>query len=135
MKYKYIYQSAFTLLELLVVIGIISLLVGLGSVSYSTAQKKARDAKRKSDLQAIQSSLEQYYSVCGYQYPTPASNVFTNIVCPSPLTAIMPTVPVDPKDLTPYPCPAADCTSSGYKICTNSLESQSPTGYCLQNQQ
>jgi len=131
---KYIYQSGFTLLELLVVIGIISLLVGLGSVSYSTAQKKARDAKRKSDLQAIQSSLEQYYSICGYQYPSPQVTGFISIICSSPTTAIMPTVPVDPKDLTPYPC-SGTCDKSGYKICTNSLESQSPTGYCLQNQQ
>jgi len=135
MKLKPIYQSAFTLLELLVVIGIISILVSLGAVSYSTAQKKARDAKRKSDIKAIQSSLEQYYSVCGYQYPTPVSSGFTNISCPTPPAVIMPTVPVDPKDLTPYPCPTSDCTGSDYKICTNSLESQSPTGYCLQNQQ
>lgn len=136
MKFKPIYQSAFTLLELLVVIGIISILVSLGAISYSTAQKKARDAKRKSDVKAIQSSLEQYYSVCGYQYPTPASDTFTNITCLTPPAAIMPTVPTDPRGATtPYPCPTASCNSSGYKICTYSLEAQSPTGYCLQNQQ
>jgi len=40
-------KRAFTLLEILVVIGIIAILVGLGSVSFSTAQKKARDTKKR----------------------------------------------------------------------------------------
>ncbi|NCO89124.1 type II secretion system protein, partial [Candidatus Roizmanbacteria bacterium] len=40
-------KKAFTLLEILVVIGIISIMVAMGTASYSTAQKKARDAKRK----------------------------------------------------------------------------------------
>jgi prepilin-type N-terminal cleavage/methylation domain-containing protein len=108
-------KKAFTLLEMLVVVGIIAILVGLGISSYSTAQKKARDAKRKSDLKAIQNALEQYYSICGFQYPTPqASGGFTSIYCPSPTTAIMPTVPVDPKTITPYPC--FNCSSSRYTI-------------------
>jgi prepilin-type N-terminal cleavage/methylation domain-containing protein len=104
----------FTLLEMLVVVGIIAVLVGLGFTSYSTAQKKARDAKRKSDLKSIQNALEQYYSICGYQYPTPQSGVFVNIYCPNPTTAILPTVPVDPRTTTPYPCNG--CTSSTYTI-------------------
>jgi prepilin-type N-terminal cleavage/methylation domain-containing protein len=128
-------SHAFTLLEMLVVIGIIAVLVGMGSISYSTAQKKARDAKRKGDLNAIQNALEQHYSICNYSYPIPTDSAFSNIYCASPTTGIMPTVPTDPKTTTPYPCNPADCTSTGYKICTNSLESESPTGYCLSNQQ
>lgn len=62
-------KQGFTLLELLVVIGIISVLLGFGAVSYSTSQKKARDAKRKADLQALQKVLEQCYSVNTYLYP------------------------------------------------------------------
>lgn len=65
---KKISLLGFTLLELLVVIGIIGILVGLGSVSYSSAQKKARDAKRHSDLSDIQKFYEQYYSLCGFKY-------------------------------------------------------------------
>src|SRR3990167_6962697 len=126
---------AFTLLELLVVIGIISVLVGLGTFSYSTAQKKARDAKRKGDLHAIQNALEQYYSVCGFQYPLPTNSAFTSIVCASPSTAIMPTVPVDPRNVTPYNC--SGCTADTYSLCTGSLESESltPTPYCVNSQQ
>lgn len=61
--------KGFTLLELLVVIGIIAVLLGLGSVSFSSAQKKARDAKRASDLQSMQKYLEQCYSISSYVYP------------------------------------------------------------------
>ncbi len=124
--------KAFTLLEMLIVIGIIAVLTGLGAVSYSTAQKKSRDAKRKSDLKVIQNSMEQYYSICGFAYPTA---IASSIVCPSvvPTVAVLPTVPVDPKSGTPYP--TVSVGTAGYEICTYSLESESPTGYCLKNQQ
>ncbi|MDO9027840.1 MAG: prepilin-type N-terminal cleavage/methylation domain-containing protein [Candidatus Roizmanbacteria bacterium] len=62
-------KKGFTLLEMLVVIGIIAILVSLGFASYSTVQKKARDAKRKGDLSAMQKVLEQCYSVSSYSYP------------------------------------------------------------------
>ena len=126
-------KKSFTLLEILVVIGIIMILVGLVTTSYSTVQKKARDAKRKSDVEQVQKALEQYYSVCGYQYPTPLASLrFSSIVCTSPSIAIMPTVPTDPR-ITPYLCNS--CTATAYSICTNNLESESPTGFCLSNQQ
>lgn len=63
-------SKGFTLLEMLVVIGIVSILVSLGIASYSTAQKKARDARRKSDLVSMQKVLEQCYAVSNYAYPT-----------------------------------------------------------------
>src|SRR3989338_3198993 len=66
-------NKGFTLLELLVVVGIITILVNMGLSSFSTAQKKGRDAKRKTDIRGIQGALEQYYSVCGFVYVTPGS--------------------------------------------------------------
>jgi len=113
----------FTLLEMLVVIGLIGVLVGLGSVSYSTAQKKARDAKRKSDLKSIQNAFEQYYSICGYKYPgsIPAGGsklTATTAVCTS-LTANVDiiTMPADPLG-GDYTCAGGStCDSAGYKIC------------------
>jgi len=80
------FQSAFTLLEMLVVIGIIGILVGMGAVSYSTAQKKARDAKRKQDLKAFQNAMEQCYSVNNYKYPlitTDGGSTSISEDCPS----------------------------------------------------
>ena len=63
-------KNAFTLLELLVVIGIIAILVALATVSYSATQQAGRDSRRKQDLVAMQNALEQYYSNNGYKYPT-----------------------------------------------------------------
>lgn len=55
-------QRGFTLLELLVVISLIGLLITIGSVSYTTGQKKSRDARRKGDMRAIQNGFEQFYA-------------------------------------------------------------------------
>lgn len=63
-------NKGFTLMELLVVIGIIALLSGLLSVSYNAAQKRGRDSRRRSDMKAVQESLEQYYVENSYVYPT-----------------------------------------------------------------
>lgn len=127
--------SGYTLLELLVVIGIIALLVTIGLPSFSTAQKKSRDSKRKSDIAEIQQALEQYYSVCGYSYPTIAAGSFyTSINCPTPPISIMPAVQTDPRGLTPYYCPTPNCTSTGYTICAG-LEAETPNTVCRNNQQ
>ncbi len=61
-------SRAFTLIEMLVVIGIIALLSGIILVSLNSSRAKARDAKRISDIAQIQLSLEQYFDRC-QQYP------------------------------------------------------------------
>lgn len=62
-------KKGFTLLELLIVLGIISIIMLLGSSVYSGVQKKSRDAKRKGDLNIIRSSLELYRTNFSY-YPS-----------------------------------------------------------------
>jgi prepilin-type N-terminal cleavage/methylation domain-containing protein len=54
------FERGFTLLELLVVISIIGILAGLLFVSFTTVQRRTRDAQRKSDLRQYQTSLEAY---------------------------------------------------------------------------
>ncbi|PIZ67144.1 hypothetical protein COY13_03935 [Candidatus Roizmanbacteria bacterium CG_4_10_14_0_2_um_filter_36_35] len=76
-------RKAFTLLEMLVVIGIISVLVSMGFASYSTAQKKARDAKRQGDLKAAQQIMEQCYSVNDFKYPTISGTDTITATCPA----------------------------------------------------
>ena len=119
----------FTLLEILVVMGIIMILVGLGFASYSTAQKKSRDAKRKGDIHAIQNALEQYYSICKFVYPPALGG---DITCGDPVTVIMPVVPVDPKDSSVY---TYSIVGAGYTLCTSKIESETITDYCVQSQQ
>lgn len=62
-------KSGFTLFELLVSISIIGILVVLAVISYSSAQVKARDARRIQDMSNIQKAAEQYYSKNNYTYP------------------------------------------------------------------
>ena len=124
-------KKAFTLLEMLIVLGIIATILSALAVSFSTTQKKSRDAKRKGDIKALQSGLEQYYVTCDYSYPVDVSDTLgTSLACgASP--AIISIIPVDPKGI------AYTYTSDGtdFTLCSNSIESESITGYCVQNQQ
>lgn len=64
-------KSGFTLFELLVSISIMGIMVALAMVSYSSAQRKARDTRRKEDMKTVQTAAEQYYSLSGaYSYPS-----------------------------------------------------------------
>lgn len=58
-------KKAFTLIELLVVISIISLLSSVVFASVGSARVKARDLKRKTDIDAIVKALYLYYDKTG----------------------------------------------------------------------
>jgi prepilin-type N-terminal cleavage/methylation domain-containing protein len=62
-------RKSFTLIELLVVIAIIGLLSSIVLVSLSGIREKARDTKRKADIDAIKMALELYYDRYGYYVP------------------------------------------------------------------
>ncbi len=133
-------KTAFTLIELLIVISIIGILVSISTVSYLTAQKKGRDGKRRQDLKAIQNAFEQYYAE-HQTYPT-GNNIdtaFSNNQRPQ-----------DPKNSDPYTYNWNYIDSDSYCICAK-LESSPgnanmPTStsctwqtdgpyICIQNQQ
>lgn len=123
----------FTLLELLVSISIIGVLISLAAVSYSSAQKKSRDAKRQGDLKAIQNAFEQYYS-CSYTYPTamPAAGSTFSLPSSCGSTTLLEKVPSDPKTGNAYPTGAA-FTATSYKVCADT--EVVPTPYCVSNLQ
>ena len=97
----------FTLLELLVVISIIGILLALGSVAYSTAQRKGRDAKRRGDIKALQSGFEQYYSGNSNSYGSCADMKADSTIFPGG-------EPLDPRESSSYDCTA---TADGYCAC------------------
>ncbi|HVW23140.1 MAG TPA: type II secretion system protein [Candidatus Saccharimonadales bacterium] len=59
----------FTLVELLIVIVVIGILALLVITTYSGIQAKARNAKRQTDIQSLQTQLEAFFSQNGY-YPS-----------------------------------------------------------------
>jgi prepilin-type N-terminal cleavage/methylation domain-containing protein len=65
--------KGFTLIELLVVIAIIGLLSTIIATPIQSARKKARDAKKISEIKAIETALEQYAESNGGYYPTALS--------------------------------------------------------------
>ncbi|OGK20020.1 hypothetical protein A3C23_03490 [Candidatus Roizmanbacteria bacterium RIFCSPHIGHO2_02_FULL_37_13b] len=126
-------RFGFTLIEILIAMSILGIMAALITGNYLITQKRARDARRKSDLHNIQNGLEQYYANCNFAYPTPlANNTFSSLTCLSPSLALMPTVPVDPLTISPYPC--TSCSDSQYQLCST-LEVETPQTYCLTNAQ
>jgi prepilin-type N-terminal cleavage/methylation domain-containing protein len=62
-------NQAFTLIELLVVIAIIGILAAMATVSFTSAQKQARDTTRKSDLAQYRTALESFANKNNGLYP------------------------------------------------------------------
>jgi len=133
--------NGFTLFELLVSISIIGILMAIATVSYSSAQKKARDARRMEDMTSIQKAAEVYYSQNSYSYPTQAQLTSSGV---------LQAFPSDPKTgtLTPYTYGLTGGTS-GYCACATldsatgnanvadctAFVNGTGTLYCVRNQQ
>jgi prepilin-type N-terminal cleavage/methylation domain-containing protein len=105
-------KNGFTLLELLVVIGIIGILVALATVSYSSTQQAGRDTRRKQDLVAMQNALEQYYSANVFKYPDSGAGEG----CSKAQENMTSAWPVDPENATPYVY-TESCTGTKYCLC------------------
>ena len=104
-KHGFSKQNGFSLIEILVVIGIIGILATLLIPNLIGVRQRARDSQRKSDIRQIQSALE-LYRADNAAYPsatsTPyrlnatacaTSNIFTS---PNLLVTYMQKIPCDP---------------------------------------
>lgn len=90
-------KKGFTLIELLIVIAIIGLLATIAIVSLSTAQQKARDAKRVADIKQLQSAVELHFSEERYY---PSFNTWADLS--AALTDYITQIPVDPTNNDGY---------------------------------
>jgi len=119
-------NRGFTLIELLVVIAIIGILSSVILASLSTARQKSRDAKRISDVEQIQLSLELFYDA-NQMYPSTTPSGYSGddagvqmLVAGGFLTKV-PVPPVGPNTTYIYhgvTALATECLSVGI-VCTN----------------
>lgn len=139
-------SKGFTLVELLVVITIIAILSVISLVVFIGIQPRARDATRRSDLEAISKAMEVGYAESLGRYSDLAASMFSSKV-----------IPKDPLDGNANGCQGnyckycvkasvGNCSSTDptvgagqppagtiYIVCTN-LEQGSPTYICESNQ-
>lgn len=112
-------KRGFTLIELLVVIGIIGVLATFIVASFASAQQRARDSKRKADLDALKKALSLYkndtpgakwFLTCAGATPLGPCDITTatnfDYGSPPSIPLLTPTyiktVPQDPKPPTVY---------------------------------
>ncbi|HXY18258.1 MAG TPA: type II secretion system protein [Candidatus Nitrosopolaris sp.] len=69
LSFKKLRNQGFTIVELLIVIVVIGILATLVITTYNGVQSKARDTKRKTDINALQGQVEAYNTNAGF-YPT-----------------------------------------------------------------
>lgn len=90
----------FTLVELLVVISIISLLSSVVLTSVNSARAKARDARRRADVNQVKLALELYYDA-NNKYPSQGgANVgdyWSTVLTPYLVPTYLPQMPQDPR--------------------------------------
>lgn len=125
----------FTLIELLVAATILSILAAIGLVSFNSANVRARDGKRRADLEQGRSALELYRSDIGY-YPKSysLSNASWNAVISIIGAAgyLNATTMTDPKNVAPYQYEySSDASGKNYQVCAT-LEA-TEASYCLSN--
>ncbi len=94
-------KQAFTLIELLVVMVVIGVLTALIVPNYMSARERARDAKRKSDLDQIQKALEMY-KMDNAQYPNLLPACGESLVGSGEDNIYMNEIPCDPRNEPPY---------------------------------
>ncbi len=139
----------FTLIELMVVVGIIAILAAIGITIYSGVLQTSRDSKRQQDIQTIAKTLENRYDPINSTYPALVATWFINPDSPTPA------IPSDPLDGQASCFDGSTCGycfevsgtcsvapssfpdgSTTFKLCANLESNKTGSGiYCITNQQ
>ena len=96
-------RKGFTFVELMVVMTIGAIIFAVTSVTYRSITINSRDARRKSDLEAVRQALELCRSYSGAypaEDPAASNTLGTTIVCGG--QTYMSEVPTDPKTQAEY---------------------------------
>lgn len=138
-KYCPKYKKAFTLIEVLVVIGILTILFAIALVAINPARQfsQANDTQRRSDVNAILSAIHQYAADNKGVLPTGITTTAKTITSTAGAgnvdlcVALVPTyiadLPIDPTTGTEAPANSV-CTAGGATYNTGYTVSQSATG-------
>lgn len=89
-------KIGFTLIEIMVATTIVAVLAAVGMVSYASATKKSRDAKRMADIAQIQSALEMFRSDS-----SPSTYIVGNNLS-GLVPGYLPKIPAPPKSTDEY---------------------------------
>jgi general secretion pathway protein G len=96
-------NKGFTLIELLVVVTIITILTAVGMSNYRSFSQKARDSRRKADLESLRGALELYRADAGvYPATLPACGLPLSFTSPSNTNTYMEKIPCDPQTSVNY---------------------------------
>lgn len=107
-------KKGFTLLELLIVVGIIGILIAISAASYLLLLEKARDSERKIDIDNIKYAVEQY-RISNHYYPISLNQLL------SPIHYLQ-KIPTDPASNQGY--------SYQYQALPNGCDNTSAATYC-----
>jgi len=121
-------KRGFTLIELLIVIALIGVLaaVTISVMNPVTQQQKARDGRRKSDLEQIRTALEMYRADSNGIYPS--GNGEAEGVLSTVLSDYLSNFPSDP-GIYQYYYSGSSTTSTNYSLCAH-LERETYSTAC-----
>ncbi len=89
-------SSGFTVLELLIILGIITILIGLVLISLNAARHHSNDERRIATIKTVALGLQNYFNICR-QYPVNlVAGETCSVLAPKTLVDVIPeAVPLD----------------------------------------
>ena len=121
-------RFGFTLIEIMVSVAIIAVLTSMAAVSFTSAQRNARDGKRKADLEQVRAALVIYRTdAANGQYP-PSINWSSM----SPIQSSLSSSNVQDPKASPYPQYqyTYNAGQNTFTLCAT-MEKATPATYCV----